>query len=337
MKVLVTGGTGFLGTAVVRALAARGHQPIVLTRMEKRGRESFSGAPETGEKDSRPLFFQGDVRERAAIARAARGCDAICHLAALVSIWRKQPHDFDEVNVGGLQNVVDAGTSAGISRIVYTSSFLALAPRGRSTPLEANDYQRTKVVADTLADSMARSGAPIVRVYPGVVYGPGTLTEGNFVGKLIADHLNGRLPGLIGPENLWSYSYIDDVAAGHCAALERGGIGERYVLGGENATQRQVFALVEAITGRRSPRRIPFPVASAIGALEEARAVLTGARPLVTRGAVEIFRHDWSLDSSRAQRDLGYRITPLAEGIRRTVDFVRGLGVSSASRRTAGS
>lgn len=333
MKVLVTGGTGFLGGAVVRALMARGHQPVVFSRTatEKRGRESFSFLPQKAGKDSRPIFFQGDVRERAAVAQAARGCDAICHMAALVSIWRRRPHDFDDVNLGGLQNVVDAAAGASISRIVYTSSFLALPPRGCSEPLEANDYQRTKVAAEGLAESMARSGVPIVRVYPGVVYGPGAITEGNLVGKLIADHLKGRLPGLIGPDNLWSYSYVEDVAAGHCAALEHGEAGGRYMLGGDNATQRQVFATVEAITGRRTPRRIPFPVATALGAIEELRAALTGALPLVTRGAVEIFRHDWSLDSSRAERELGYRMTPLAEGIRRTVDFVRALDVGGTN------
>src|SRR5262249_22177488 len=149
-------------------------------------------------------------------------------------------------------------------------------------------------------------------------YGPGTFTEGNLVGRLIADHLARRLPGLIGPEHLWSYAYVDDVAEGQCSALERGQVGSRYALGGENAEQPRVFDIVRTLTGRGSPLRIPFPVATALGALEEMRVSLFGGTPLVTRGAVEIFRHDWSLDSSDAIRDLGYRITPLAEGIRRT-------------------
>jgi farnesol dehydrogenase len=168
-----------------------------------------------------------------------------------------------------------------------------------------------------------RGGSPLIRVYPGVVYGPGAFTEGNLVGRLIADHLRHRLPGLVGPENRWSYAYVDDVAAGHCAALERGRIGGRYALGGENAPQGRVFEIVQQLTGRRPPPRIPFPVASLLGAAEELRVTLFGGTPLLTRGAVEIFRHDWSLDSSDAIRDLGYTMTPLQEGISRTLSSIQ--------------
>jgi farnesol dehydrogenase len=208
--------------------------------------------------------------------------------------------------------------------VLYTSSFVALPPAGRTEPLEANDYQRTKVAADQLADQAVRDGSPLVRVYPGVVYGPGTFTEGNLVGRLIADHLKHKLPGLIGPENRWSYAYVDDVAAGHCAALEHGRVGGRYALGGENAPQRRVFEIVRQLTGRRPPMRIPCPAADLLGAAEELRVTLFGGTPLVTRGAVEIFRHDWSLDSSEAIRDLGYTLTPLADGVARTLESIRG-------------
>jgi farnesol dehydrogenase len=307
MKVLVTGGTGYLGRAVVRALASHGHSLVVFARTATR-----SGLPGT------PV--DGDVRDRAALERAAEGCDAISHSAALVSIWRRRREDFDEINVGGLHHVLASADALAIKRIVYTSSFLALAPRDLEAPLEANDYQRTKVAADRLADGAVRAGSALIRVYPGVVYGPGPFTEGNLVGRLIADHLRHRLPGVIGPEHPWSYAYIDDVAAGHCAALERGTAGTRYILGGENAPQARVFEIVEAITGRRQPARIPFPIANLLGAAEELRVGLFGGTPLVTRGAVEIFRHDWSLDSDAARRDLGYTITPLAEGVRRTIE-----------------
>jgi farnesol dehydrogenase len=267
-------------------------------------------------------LVDGDIRDAEAVARAAAGCDAISHTAALVSIWRRRRQDFDDVNVGGLRNVVEAAKRHGIGRIVYTSSFLALPPRDRETPIAANDYQRTKVLADRAADDAFRAGVPIVRVYPGVIYGPGAFTEGNLVGRLIADHLKRRLPGLIGPEHPWSYAFVDDVAEGHRAALERGAVGERYILGGENATQYRVFDVVRELTGRRRPMRIPFPVADALGAIEEWRASVVGGAPLVTRGAVEIFRHDWSLDSRASQEALGYTITPLVDGVRRTVDSI---------------
>jgi dihydroflavonol-4-reductase len=156
-----------------------------------------------------------------------------------------------------------------------------------------------------------------------VVYGPGIFTEGNLVGRLIADHLKHRLPGLVGPEHPWSYAYVDDVAAGHCAALEHGRVGGQYALGGENVSQRRVFEIVETLTGRRRPARIPFPIADLLGAAEELRVTLFGGTPLITRGAVEIFRHDWSLDSTEATRDLGYAITPLSVGIERTVASIR--------------
>jgi len=311
MRVLVTGGTGYLGRAVVRAFAAGGHDPILFAR-----NATSSGIAAT--------LVDGDVRDRRAIEAAARGCDAICHMAALVSIWRRRSQDFDDVNVGGLANVLDAAAALGITRILSTSSFLALPPAGRDVPLEANDYQRTKVAADRLADRRVRDGSPLIRLYPGVIYGPGTLTEGNLVGRLIEDHLGGRLPGLIGPEHEWSYSFVEDVASGHLAALERGAPGARYVLGGENATQTHMFSIVERITGKRGPRRIPYALATAIGAVEEWRVRAFGGLPLVTRGAVEIFRWSWTLDSSVTQRELRYTMTPLAEGLARTLAERRG-------------
>lgn len=309
MRILVTGGTGYLGRAIVAALARRGHDLVVFGRSASR-----AGLPGTA--------VDGDIRDADAVSRAADGCEAISHSAALVSIWRRRRADFDDVNVGGLRNVVAAQRRHRIGRIVYTSSFLALSPRDAAAPVAANDYSRTKILADQAGNEAVGKGAPIVRVYPGVVYGPGRFTEGNLVGRLIADHLRRRLPGLVGPEHPWSYAYVDDVAEGHCSALERGEPGARYILGGENAPQARVFEIVRDITGRAAPMRIPFPVADALGMVEEARVALFGGTPLITRGAVEIFRHDWSLDSSAAVRSLGYSMTPLVEGIRRTVESI---------------
>src|SRR5262249_6459124 len=161
MRILVTGGTGYLGRAIVRALAAAGHDLVVFGRTASR-----SGLPGT--------LVAGDIRDRDAVVRAAAGCEAISHSAALVSIWQRRSQDFDDVNVGGLASVIAAAAHHRIPRIVYTSSFVALPPRDRETPLEANDYQRTKVAADRAADAALRAGVPIVRVYPGVVYGPGS-------------------------------------------------------------------------------------------------------------------------------------------------------------------
>jgi NAD+-dependent farnesol dehydrogenase len=319
MKVLVTGGTGYLGRAVVSALAARGHDLVIFARSASRSR-----LPGTA--------IDGDIRDRAAVERAADGCDAISHSAALVSIWRRRPEDFDEINVGGLRNVLAAAAMLHTPRVLYTSSFVAIPPPDRTEPLVANDYQRTKVAADRAADEAVAGGSPLIRVYPGVVYGPGSFTEGNLVGRLIADHLKHKLPGLVGPEHRWSYAYVDDVAAGHCEALERGRIGGRYALGGENAPQRRVFEILEQLTGRRPPPRIPFPVADLLGAAEELRVTMFGGTPLLTRGAVEIFRHDWPLDSSEAVRDLDYGLTPLADGVKRTLESILGASPREPAR-----
>jgi len=302
MRILVTGGTGYLGRAVVRALAARGHEPVVFARTA-----SSSGLPGRA--------VDGDVRDAEALGRAAEGCDALCHMAALVSVWQARRLDFDDINVGGLRNALAAAARAGISRITYTSSFLARPPVGRVDPIAANDYQRTKVDAERLAGAEVRAGHPLVRLYPGVIYGPGAFTEGNLVGRLVRDHLRWRLPGLVGADRVWSYAWIDEVAEAHVTALERAAPGSAYVLGGVNAPQMAVFDLVRRATGRWPPLRIPLAAARAIGRFEEARAVAFGSAPLITRGTVDIFAHDWSLDSGDAVRDLGYRIRPLDQGV----------------------
>lgn len=303
LRVLVTGGTGYLGRAIVAALARAGHHPVVFAR-----RASSAGLAAE--------CIDGDVTDGDGLRRASEGCDAVCHSAALVSIWRRRAADFDEVNVGGLEHAIDAVLANRIGRFVYTSSFLALPPAGHTRPIAANDYQRTKVAARALAIDAARRGVPIVCVYPGVIYGPGVATEGNLVGGLLKDHRRGRLPGLVGGHRLWSFSYIDDVARGHVLALEKGDRGAHYGLGGENLPCRSVFEVWQEHGGPSPPRSLPVGLASAVGLVEEWRARLTGRRPLATRGAVQIFRYDWPVDSRAAVEALGYRMTSLAEGFR---------------------
>ena len=270
MRVLVTGGTGYLGQAIVRALTARGHVAVPFSRA--------SG---------------GDVRDRAALTTAARTVDAIIHSAALVSIWRPRAQDFDDVNIGGLRNVIAAAADAGLSRIVYTSSFLARPPQGASAPLAGNDYQRTKAAALIDAQRAVDRGAPITIVVPGVIFGPGLLSEGNLIGRMVSDHLAGQLPGLVGPDRIWSFAWVNDVAAAHVDALERGAPGEIIEAGGHNLPQRAPFEWLRQTRGTRLPFTLPTWAASLVGHLELTRARLTGRLPLVTPLTVEIFRHDW--------------------------------------------
>ena len=306
MRVLVTGGTGFLGAAIVRALHARGHTAVTFAR-----RASAASLP--------GVAIDGDIRDRVAVRRATRNVDAVVHTAALVSMWRLRPREFDEINVDGLHNVLAAAREMQVRRVVYTSSFLALAPAGADRAMEANDYQRTKVRALEAARQASADGHPLVILFPGVVYGPGPRSEGNLVGRLVDDHLRGRLPGLVGAQRIWSYSFVSDVADAHISALETAEASGEYVVGGENAPQLRVFEIVRRLTGARLPRRIPFAAATAVAVLEETRTRLTRRPPLLTRGVVDIFRHDWPLDSGRSVRELSYRITPLEQGLKRVL------------------
>lgn len=314
MRVLVTGGTGYLGHAVVRLLHRAGHDIVLYGRSASHAGAAFIG------QTRGVTAVDADIRDAARLTGAARGCDAILHMAALVAVWRRRPGDFDDVNVGGLRHVLDAARACGVSRVVYTSSFLAPVPPSLAGAPAWNDYQRTKSAADRLASAAIESGAPLVRLYPGVIYGPGPLTDGNLVGRQIADHLAGRLPGIVGAERIWSFAYIDDVAAAHVAAVERGLPGRRYPLGGDNAPQMRPFELVRELTGRTLPRRLPAWLVAAGAAVGELGAAVLGRPPIVTTGTLEILLRDWPMSSDPAQADLGYRVTPLSTGIRAIVD-----------------
>lgn len=328
MKVLLTGGTGFLGKNVARHLAAAGHGLRVLAR----GTSNLEGLPKDVE------IARGDVTDAASLLEAARGCGAVMHMAAMVKMWTPEPERFDAVNVGGFRNALQAAKVAG-ARLVYTSSFIAVGPTG-SAPVDEthvhagdryrNAYERTKAAADRLAREAAAAGDDVVMLYPGVVYGPGDMTDGNLVVQMVSDHLRGKFPGIIGPgDRLWSYAFVEDVAAGHAAALERGRRGERYFLCGENVTMNGLFETLQAVSGTRPPKvHIPYGVASVMGRSLWAWAELTGHPPLLTHEVVDVFREHWAYATAKAEAELGYRPTPLAEGLRRTVDWLREKGMA---------
>jgi farnesol dehydrogenase len=329
VKVLLTGGTGFLGKNVARRLVAAGHD----VRLLARGTSNLAQLPAGIE------VARGDVTDAAAFARAAEGCGAIVHMAALVKMWVPDAGEFDRVNVGGLRHALAAARSAQ-ARLVYTSSFIAVGPTG-PVPVDEtrvhdlkrfrNHYERTKALADVVARDAAAAGQDVVLLYPGVVYGPGELTEANLVVKMVRDHLAGRLPGIVGPgDRLWSYAFADDVAEAHVAALERGRPGQRYFLAGENVSLVDFFARVQALTGVRPPtRHIPYGVAAVLGRALHLWAELTGAVPELTHEVVGVFREHWAYDSGKAQAELGYRRRPLAEGLGQTLEWLRGLEAAS--------
>jgi len=326
MNILVTGGTGFLGRRIVSELSGRHSLRLLVRRGSSRDR--FPAGVE---------FAEGDVTDRLSLSKALAGCDAVIHAAALVKILAPR-RDFDRINVGGLENVLAAAeASGGVERMLYVSSFIALGPTdGRTLDESAeprdrawiNDYERTKTLSDRAARKAIAAGAPLSVVYPGVIYGPGEMTEGNIVLRHVLDLVHGRLPGLIGsPERRWNYVYVDDVARGVALALEKPGPGGRYVLGGENVTLREFYGLVGKTTGAKIPTlRFPDPVAKAAGAAQKAWARLRGTTPQLTPDLVEIYKHDWAYDSSKAEREIGYRWRPLAEGLASSVAWLRETG-----------
>jgi farnesol dehydrogenase len=329
VKVLLTGGTGFLGRRIAAELAPR-HELRLLVRPGS-SRERFPAGVE---------FAAGDVTDRASLERALDGCDAVVHAAALVKILAP-PEQFDRINVGGLANVLAAAEENGnVERVVHVSSFMALGPTERGTGGELdesasvedrtwiNDYERTKALADRRARQAIEGGAPLVVVYPGVIYGPGEMTEGNIVVRHILDLVHKRLPALLGrPERRWNYVHVEDVARGVALALERAEPGTRYVLGGENVRQDRFYELVGRATGAKMPSmRMPDAVAKMSGAAMKAWARLTGGTPKLTPDLVEVYRHDWAYRSDRAKTELGYTWRPLEQGLTETVGWLKESG-----------
>lgn len=331
MRLLLTGGTGFLGRRLAEWLAPR-HDLVLLARPTS----DRSGLPKGAE------IVEGDVTDRESLARAADGCAAIVHAAAVVKILAPAK-EFDRVNLAALDHLVDI--AGGVDHVVYVSSFIALGPTeelpegiadesteavGPHGPRRRwiNHYERTKTLADRRARRAIEEGAPLSIVYPGVVYGPGAMTEGNIVVRHLLDLAKNRVPGLLGrPERFWNYAYVEDVAEGIRRVVEDAAPGSRYCLGGENVTQAMFYALVSEIGGIPVPtRRIPDRLARAAGVAAREWGRLTRSTPSLTPDLVEIYRHDWALSSARAGRELAYQPRELRQGLEDTVAWLRAKG-----------
>ena len=330
MKILVTGGTGFLGRRIVSELAER-HELRLLVR----GGSSRDRFPTNVD------FAAGDVTDRLSLVRAMAGCEAVVHAAALVKILAPAAQ-FDRINIGGLENILSTAEQSGsVEKVLYVSSFIALGPteNGPNGELDEsaevrdrvwiNDYERTKALADRRARKAIADGAPLLVVYPGVIYGPGEMTEGNIVVRHIRDLVRGKLPALIGkPERRWNYVNVADVARGVSLTLEKARPGSRYMLGGENVTQADFYALVGRLTGAKIPSlRLPDGVAKAGGALQKAWARLTDTTPQLTPDLVDIYKHDWAYRSDRAAAEIGYTWRTLEQGLTETVAWMKESGV----------
>jgi farnesol dehydrogenase len=318
--------TGFLGGRVAQALAAAGHDVLGFARVPHQWNDRPAGAQ----------AVEGDITDAASFRAASAGCQAVVHLAGLVRTWTRDSRDFDRANVEGLRHALAAARAAD-ARLVYASSFLALGQTDGGVGDEdstrpagpfRNHYERTKWLADQLARALPDGSNDVVRLYPGVVYGPGPMTAGNHVTALLVRHAHGRLPGLLGGgRGRMCLAFVEDVARGFVAALEQAPAGSAYVLGGENRTVRELFDVFAQVSGIAAPRRsIPFWLAAAGGRWLRFRALSTGIEPELTDEVVEIYRHDWAYSSARAERELAYRITPLHEALAETLRWLRATG-----------
>jgi nucleoside-diphosphate-sugar epimerase len=336
LKVFVTGGTGFIGTRLVEILLDRGHAVRVLSRRGTPERRPGIDGPGGGPwQDERVELVRGDVGDRDALLRGMEGCGQVYHLAAYAKNWARRPETFFDVNVRGMHNVFDAAAELGIRRVVWTSTVVTLGPRPagvmanedmpRATEHCFTEYEQSKTVAEREALRRAREGFPVVIVNPTRVYGPGHLSEGNALSKLIDAYDRGRMPVLLNRGvNVANYVLVDDVAEGHVLAMQQGRVGQRYVLGGENASLRELFRIVDRVSGKRH-RQIPiYKVIPLLYAkFQQKRAEWFGVYPQITPGWVRTFTADWAYSSQKAERELGYRPTPLAEGIRITCEWLR--------------
>jgi len=326
VRLLVTGGTGYLGGVLVRRLLAAGHEVAVLVRPAS----DLCGLPP--EVERRP----GDVTDAASLREAVRGCRGLVHVAGLVSAWQRDPEAFHAVNVHGVGNAVAAAEAEGCEKVLVTASVIALGPSG-GRPLGAADfrardrflvpYEETKHKGALAAAEAAARGLPVVTLCPGVIYGPGAGDRQGLIAGLAARVRDGRLVPQLRGGGAWCFSFVEDVAEGHLQALERAKAGGLYVLGGENATLARLYDLLEELTGRRARRvTIPAPVARLIGAVEVAAGRLFGHEPGLTPAGVRVMASDWAFHSEEAVRDLGYRETPLREGLARTLDRLHARG-----------
>ena len=329
MTTLVTGATGFVGSAVARTLAARGHGLRLLVRPTS-DRRNLAGL------DAEQVT--GDLTDADSLRRAAVGCRYVVHVAADYRFWVPDPEAMLRANVDGSLAMVRAAAQAGAERIVHCSSVAALGQIGdgtaadEATPTNEADfvgiYKRSKYLAEkAVLELAARDGVPVVVVNPAAPVGPRDIKP-TPTGKMIRDAAAGRVPAYI--DTGLNIVHVDDVAEGHVLALEHGRVGERYVLGGENMLLKDVLALVAAVVHRRPPSlRLPEAVVWPAAYAMEKLANLTGIAPMMTRDHLKMARKKMFYSSAKASAELGYQPRPVRLAVEDAVAWFRANGMLS--------
>jgi dihydroflavonol-4-reductase len=316
--VLVTGASGFVGAAVVRALLASGYRVRALRR---------PSSPSANLDGLDVELREGDLRDPASLAAAMAGARDLIHVAADYRLWARDPEELIRTNRDGTGHVMRAAQAAGIERIVYTSSVATLAyangipsDETRRLPEAAaiGAYKRSKIAAETLVEQMiACEALPAVIVHPSTPLGPRDIRP-TPTGRIVIEAAMGRIPGYV--DTGLNLVHVDDVARGHVMALERGKPGAHYILGGQNVPFAALLAAIAEISGHARPRfRIPRPVLYPLAAAAEAMARVTGHEPFVTFDGLRMSKHMMFFSSAKAEQDLGYTARPyeaaLADGI----------------------
>ncbi len=318
MKIFVTGGSGFIGRHLIRQLVARKHTVKALSR-------SPNSDILLRQIGAQPV--RGHLHDLPALRSGMEKCDAVFHLAAWYGLGKRRSTQAERVNVGGTHNVLQTAYQAGIPRIIYTSTVAVFGDtRGRLVDETyryqgpfLSEYDRTKWLAHyRVALPLLEKGAPITILMPGAVYGPG---DSSIVNDLMRLFLQGRLPFIPGPETALAYAHVEDIAAGHLLALEKGRPGESYILAGPVRTLREMAHLWAALGGRTAPRlEIPAtllrPIAPLMGMLE----TLTDLSAPFTEEAIRSLGATYIARSDKARAELGWRPRPLEEGMRETVE-----------------
>lgn len=338
--VLVTGATGFVGAAIVRALVRHGYRVRAALREQ---------SPEGNLAGLDVERVGADLLKPESLEAAVQDCAAIIHAAADYRLWTPRPEEVYRANVDGTRHLLDAAARTGVGRIVYTGSVATLATDPTDALSDENSeaglehmtghYKRSKWLAEQLVLERTQRGSPAVIVMPSTPFGPGDVKP-TPTGKIVLDAISGRMPAFV--DTGLNVVHVDDVAEGHVLALERGQVGRRYILGGENLMLRQMLEMVCREAGRHPPRlRLPLAAVAPVAGLCEAAAGLTGRPPLVSLDGVRMARNRMFFSSARAEGELGYRARPARDALADAVAwfsgkaFVQATAIATAGPRLA--